>query len=103
MILEIPPELETRLRPLADQQGETLESFALSHLEKLASIDNGHGADGNGNGTPETREERRARINAAIDEAQAVFAPINRVFGDPVAALMADKRADVEREIECGL
>lgn len=101
MILEIPPELETRLRPLADQQGETLESFALSQLEKLASIDNSHGADGNG--TPETREERRARINAAIDEAQAVFAPINRVFGDPVAALMADKRADVEREIECGL
>ena len=51
----------------------------------------------------ETPEQRRARINAAIDEAQQDFAHINRVFGDPVKALEDEKRADVARAAERGL
>ena len=93
MTLEIPQELENRLRPLADQQGETLEAFALTQLEKLASIVSSHGA--NGHSAPETREERRARINAAIDEAQAAFAPLMH-GGDAVAQMDAEKRLNAE-------
>ena len=100
MTLEIPRELEMRLRPLADEQGETLEAFALTQLEKLAR---GRGAENSEIAPAETREERRARINRAIDEAQAAFAPVSRVFGDPVAALVAEKRADQERAQRRGL
>ncbi len=53
---------------------------------------------------PETPEARRARINAAIDAAQADFAHLREVFGgDPVAQLIAEKRADVKRAAERGL
>ena len=100
MTLEIPPELEIRLRSLADQKGETVETFALSYLEKLAPVVSSHAAADHG--AHETREERRARINKAIDEAQSAFAPIHRVFGDPVAALIAEKRADEERAEQRG-
>ena len=36
MTLEIPSELETRLRPVADAHGQTLEAFALTQLEQSA-------------------------------------------------------------------
>lgn len=98
LILEIPPQTETRLRSIANARGETLEAFTVSQLEKVATE---HGATGPAK--TETREQRRARIHAAIDAAQADFAHIKRVFGDPVSALMADKRADAQREEERGL
>jgi hypothetical protein len=41
LILEIPRETETRLRSIAQQRGETLESFTLTELEKLATDTNG--------------------------------------------------------------
>lgn len=41
LILEIPRETETRLRSIAQQRGETLESFTLTELEKLATDING--------------------------------------------------------------
>ena len=54
MTLEIPTELETRLRPLADERGETLEAFALTQLEKLTR------ATGNNAGAPELSPMARA-------------------------------------------
>lgn len=42
MILEIPQDLELRLRSLADQQGETLEAFVLTQLEKLVRDTSSH-------------------------------------------------------------
>lgn len=49
----------------------------------------------------ETPAERRARIHAAIDEAQKHFAPLLH-GGDAVSQLIAEKRADVARELERG-
>lgn len=139
LILEIPPQTETRLRSIANARGETLEAFTVSQLEKVATENSATGAaevspmaralavkpvsssgpvdavadieelratraeELSGPAKTETREQRRARIHAAIDAAQADFAHINRVFGDPVSALMACKRADEDRAEQRGL
>lgn len=50
----------------------------------------------------ETSEERRARIHAAISDAQRHFAPMMH-GGDAVSQLMAEKRADNARAMERGL
>lgn len=52
MTLEIPTELETRLRPVADAHGQTLEAFALTQLEQAIKIPS----------APQT--DRRARLAA---------------------------------------
>lgn len=101
MILELPSDLQIQVEQLARQRGTDAQTIVIEATREVVGAT--VGTNGNETHNSETREERRARINKAIDDAQADSAPINRVFGDPVSALMACKRADIEREEERGL
>ena len=98
MTLELPTDLQSQVEQLARQRGTNEQAIVIEATRALLGAMSAPKTK-----RPETRDERRARINAAIDEAQADFAHINRVFGDPVVALIADKRADIEREEARGL
>lgn len=94
MTLELPTDLQSQVEELAAQRGTDAQTVVIEATRA------GIGAT---NGTrPETREARRARISAAIDEAQRHFAPLLH-GGDAVSQLMAEGRADGERAAERGL
>lgn len=101
LTLEFPPELESQIETAARQRGTDAQTVVIEATRAGIGVTNGtRPASGN----TETRDERRARIHAAIDAAQADFAHLSGPpFGDAVSELMASKRADVKREIERGL
>ncbi len=72
---------------------------AVADLEELRAT---RAQELSGPAKTETREQRRARIRAAIDKAQRHFAPLLH-GGDAVSQLVAEKRADGERAAERGL
>ena len=78
MTLELPDELEARLKADARARGVAPETAVVEAVNARYG---------------ETKEQRRARIKAAIDEAQSHFAQF-----PPVGDFLEEKRADVARE-----
>lgn len=102
MILELPTDLQSQVEQLALQRGTDAKTVVIEATR--AGIGATFGGSTGGTHQSETRDERRARINKAIDEAQATFAHLSGPpFGDAVLEMEAAKRADVEREIARGL
>ncbi len=95
--LEFPTELESQIERAAMVRGLDAQGFIIEATR--AAIEATDKATATGAETP---AERRARISAAIDAAQADFAHL-RGAGDAVSQLLAEKRADVAREAERGL
>lgn len=78
LILELPAEIEERIKADARARGITPEAIA---LEKMSAL---YG---------ETPEQRRLRIQIAIKEAQSYFSQF-----PPVGDFLEEKHADVARE-----
>lgn len=101
--LEFPTELEKQIERAALARGTDAQAFIIEATRAAIEATTQATGDGFAAATSaETPAERRARISAAIDEAQKHFAPLMH-GGDAVSQLMAEKRADVEREAERGL
>ena len=98
--LEFPTELESQIERAAMARGLDTQGFIIEATR--AAIEATATATGATSGQAETPAQRRARIGAAIDAAQADFAHL-RGAGDAVSQLLAEKRADVAREAERGL
>ena len=102
------PELEKQIERAALARGTDAQGFIIEAARAAieataqATAATGNGFTGAASGFAETPAERRARISAAIDDAQKHFAPLMH-GGDAVSQLIAEKRADVAREAERGL
>ena len=81
LVLELPTEIESRLRAIADGRGESLEALALESLSQLAQQSPSDAA--------KQREKRRAAVNAAYGSLSHL--PLGFDYLD-------EKHADVERE-----
>lgn len=97
ILLEFPTELERQVEMAAIKRGTNARAFILE-ATRAAIEANAQAPTANA----ETPAQRRERIRAAIDEAQKHFAPLLH-GGDAVSQLIAEKRADVQRESERGL
>ena len=81
LILELPGEIESRLRAIADGRGESLEALALESLSQLARQSSDEMA--------KQREQRRDAVNAAYGS--LAHLPLGFDF-------LTEKRAETERE-----
>ena len=97
--LEFTTELESQIERAAMSRGTNPQAFIMEATR--AALETTDKATAATSATAETSAERRARISAAIDEAQKHFAPLLH-GGDAVSQLIAEKRADVARELERG-
>ena len=100
--LEFPTELESQIERAAMSRGTNPQAFIMEATRAaLEATDQATAVTSATSDKAETPAERRARISAAIDEAQKHFAPLLH-GGDAVSQLIAEKRADVAREMERG-
>ena len=81
LILELPREIESRLRAIADGRGESLEALALESLSQLAAQTS--------NEMAKQREQRRDAVNAAYGS--LAHLPLGFDF-------LAEKHVEVEHE-----
>ena len=81
LILELPHEIESRLRAIADGRGESLEALALESLSQLAAQTSDE--------IEKQREQRRDAVNVAYGS--LAHLPVGFDF-------LAEKRAETERE-----
>lgn len=101
--LEFPTELEKQIERAALARGTDAPAFIIEAMRAALEANSpATAATASGSTGAETPAQRRARISAAIDEAQKHFAPLLH-GGDAVSQLIAEKRADVARELERGL
>ena len=81
LVLELPTEIESRLRAIAAGRGESLEALALESLSRLAAQ------------SPTDAAKQRNRRRAAVDAAYGSLSHLPMIFDH-----LDEKHAEVERE-----